>query len=217
MPDFAVRRTMMVDTQVRPSDVTKFPIIDAMLAIPREHFTPDRLIEAAYMGNNIDLGAGRVLLEPRTLAKMLDGLEVTDTDLVLDVACGTGYSSAVLSRIAQGVIAVEEDDALATDAEAALAAIGCDAVVLHRGPLTEGATEYAPYDVIIVQGAAEDFPESLVAQLNEGGRVACVFMDGALGVVRIGVKRGEQIAWRDAFNASAPVLPGFEKAQAFSL
>jgi protein-L-isoaspartate(D-aspartate) O-methyltransferase len=217
MPDFAARRTMMVDTQVRPSDVTKFPIIDAMLAVPRERFTPDRLIEAAYMGNNIDLAPDRVLLEPRTLAKMLDALEVTDQDLVLDVACGTGYSSAVLARMAQGVVAVEEDDALAADAAAALAAIGSDSVVLHRGPLAEGATDYAPYDVIIVQGAAEHFPDALAGQLAEGGRVACVFMDGALGVVRIGVKRGGQVAWRDAFNASAPVLPGFAKARAFSL
>ncbi|MBN2759737.1 MAG: protein-L-isoaspartate O-methyltransferase [Rhodobacteraceae bacterium] len=217
MPDFAARRTMMVDTQVRPSDVTKFPIIDAMLAVPRERFTPDRLIEAAYMGNNIDIAPDRVLLEPRTLAKMLDALEVTDSDLVLDVACGTGYSSAVLARMAQGVVAVEEDEALAADAEAALAAIGSDSVVLHRGPLAEGATDYAPYDVIIVQGAAEHFPDTLAGQLAEGGRMACVFMDGALGVVRIGIKRGGQVAWRDAFNASAPVLPGFAKAKAFSL
>ena len=90
MPDFTARRTMMVDTQVRPSDVTKFPIIDAMLRIPREVFTPARLVEAAYMGNNIDLGEGRVLLEPRTFAKMLDALEVGDRDLVLDIGCGTG-------------------------------------------------------------------------------------------------------------------------------
>lgn len=217
MPDFAARRTMMVDTQVRPSDVTKFPIIDAMLHVPRERFTPDRLVEAAYMGNNIDLAPGRVVLEPRTFAKMLDALDVTETDLVLDVACGTGYSSAVLARIAQGVIAVEEDDALAADAEAALSAVGCDTVVIHHGPLAEGATEYAPYDVIIVQGAAEQFPETLAAQLTERGRVACLFMEGALGVVRVGVKRGDQIAWRDAFNASAPVLPGFAKKRAFSL
>lgn len=217
MPDFTARRTMMVDTQVRPSDVTKFPIIDAMLAIPRERFTPDRLVEAAYMGNNIDLGPGRVLLEPRSLAKMLDALEVGGTDLVLDVACGTGYSSAVLARMAQGVVAVEEDDALAAEAEAALAEIGSDSVMLHRGPLAEGAPEYAPYDVIIVQGAAEEFPKALEAQLADGGRVACLFMDGALGVARIGVKRRDRIAWRDVFNASAPVLPGFAMSRAFSL
>lgn len=217
MPDFTARRTMMVDTQVRPSDVTKFPIIDAMLRIPREVFTPARLAEAAYMGINIDLGAGRVLLEPRTLAKMLDTLEVGRSDLVLDIGCGTGYSSAVLAHLAQGVVAVEEDDALMSEAQAALQAVSCETVVLHHGALTDGAPAHAPYDVIMVQGGAEHFPEALGAQLRDGGRVGCLFMEGALGVVRTGVKRGDMIAWRDAFNASAPVLPGFAKARAFSL
>ena len=217
MSDFIALRTMMVDTQVRPSDVTKFPIIDAMLAVPRETFTPDRLIDAAYMGHNVDLGDNRVMLEPRTLAKMLDALEIGRDDLVLDVGIGTGYSSAVIARMAQGVVAVEEDPTLFADADTALSAIGCETVVLQEAPLAEGAAEYAPYDVIILQGAAEQFPDTLVAQLNEGGRVACLFMEGALGVVRIGVKRGDAIAWRDAFNASAPVLPGFEKVQEFSL
>ena len=217
MPDFTARRTMMVDTQVRPSDVTKFPIIDAMLRVPREVFTPERLVEAAYMGGNIDLGNGRVLLDPRTLAKMLDTLEVGDSDLVLDIACGTGYSSAVLAHMAQGVVALEEDVALATEAQAALSAIGSDTVVLQTGPLSEGSTEYAPYDVMIVQGAVEQFPGKLAEQLRDGGRVACVFAEGALGVVRVGVKQNGAITWRDEFNAAAPVLPGFERERAFSL
>ncbi|MEL6312873.1 MAG: protein-L-isoaspartate O-methyltransferase, partial [Pseudomonadota bacterium] len=71
MPDYAARRTMMVDTQVRPSDVTKFPIIDTMLTVPRELFVPTGQREAAYIGENIEIGPGRVVLEPRTLAKML--------------------------------------------------------------------------------------------------------------------------------------------------
>lgn len=217
MPDFTARRTMMVDTQVRPSDVTKFPIIDAMLRIPREVFTPARLVEAAYMGINIDLGSGRVLLEPRTLAKMLDALEIGRGDLVLDIGCGTGYSSAVLAQLAQGVVAVEQDETLAEEAQAALLAVSCETVVLHTGPLADGAPAHAPYDVIMVQGAAEQFPDELAKQLRDGGRVACLFMEGALGVVRIGVKQGGKIAWRDSFNASAPVLPGFAKARAFSL
>mgnify|MGYP001056887119 FL=1 len=217
MPDFTARRTMMVDTQVRPSDVTKFPIIDAMLRIPREVFTPERLIEAAYMGNNIDLGGGRVLLEPRTFAKMLDALEVGNRDLVLDIACGTGYSAAGLAQIAQGVVAVEEDTVLAAEAQAALSATGCDTVVLHTGPLTNGAPDYAPYDAMILQGGVEQFPDALTDQLREGGRAACLFVEGSLGVVRIGVKQQGRIAWRDEFNAGAPVLPGFERDHAFSL
>ncbi|HMO07252.1 MAG TPA: protein-L-isoaspartate O-methyltransferase, partial [Paracoccaceae bacterium] len=94
MADYATRRIMMVDTQVRPSDVTKFPIIDAMLAVPRETFVPDALREAAYVGENLDLAPGRVLLEARTLAKMLDALDLSPGDLVLHVGAGLGYGSA---------------------------------------------------------------------------------------------------------------------------
>ena len=101
MPDFAERRRMMVDTQIRPSDVTKYPIIEAMLAVPREQFVPAAQREAAYADKNVSLGGGRVLLEPRTLAKMLDALDIQSDELVLDVACGLGYSTAVAARVAQ--------------------------------------------------------------------------------------------------------------------
>ncbi len=217
MPDFAARRTIMVDTQVRPSDVTKFPVIDAMLRIPREEFVPDHLVEAAYMGENLTLADGRVLLDPRSLSKMVDALDVGESDLVLDIGCGTGYSAAVLSELAQAVVAVEEDASLADDAERALARAGVDTVVLHRGALAEGAPEHAPYDVIMLQGAVEVFPAELVAQLRDGGRVAALFMEGALGVARLGVKQGSHIAWRDSFNAAAPVLPGFARRTVFTL
>ena len=103
MIDFAQRRTMMVDTQVRPNDVTKFPIIEAMLAIPREVFVPGAQREAAYVGGNVEIAPGRVVLEARTLAKMLDALDIRPSDLVLDVGCGLGYSTAVIARMAEAV------------------------------------------------------------------------------------------------------------------
>ncbi|MCH8518054.1 MAG: methyltransferase domain-containing protein, partial [Cyclobacteriaceae bacterium] len=179
-------------------------------------FVPDDKIEAAYVGENLVLGGGRVLLDPRTLAKMLDALMLTEADLVLDIGCGTGYSSALLLQMTQGVVAVEEDATLADAAEAAFARNGAETVVLHRGPLTEGAVAHAPYDAIILQGGIVEFPPALISQLREGGRVAAVFMQGALGVVRLGMRQGDTIIWRDIFNAAAPVLPGFERAQAFS-
>jgi protein-L-isoaspartate(D-aspartate) O-methyltransferase len=216
MTDFALRRRMMVDTQVRPSDVTKFPIIDAMLRLPREEFVPDALVEAAYIGENLTLETGRVLLDPRTLAKMLDALEITRSDLVLDIGCASGYSSALILQMAQAVVAVEEDEALAHAAEAAFARTDSETVVLHKGALVEGAANHAPYDVMIVQGGIEQFPAALVAQLREGGRVAAVFMHGALGVVRLGIRKGDDVIWRDIFNAAAPVLPGFAAAAAFN-
>jgi protein-L-isoaspartate(D-aspartate) O-methyltransferase len=216
MTDFALRRRMMVDTQVRPSDVTKFPIIDAMLRLPREEFVPDALVEAAYIGENLTLDGGRVLLDPRTLAKMLDALEITRSDLVLDIGCATGYSSALILRMAQAVVAVEEDDALAQAAESALARTGSETVVLHTGPLAQDAAAHAPYDVMIVQGGIEEFPQALVGQLREGGRVAALFMRGALGVVRLGIRKGDEVTWRDIFNAAAPVLPGFAATAVFN-
>lgn len=217
MTDFAMRRALMVDTQVRPSDVTKFPIIEAMLNVPREAFVPDNLREAAYVGENLALAPNRVMLDPRTLAKMLDALDISNDELVLDIGCGLGYSSAVIARMAEAVIAVEDDGTMAADAQSILIEQGADNVVVHHGPLTDGAAQHGPYDVIVIQGAVAHLPEGLSDQLKDGGRMACLFAEGALGVVRIGYKVDGRMNWRFAFNAGAPVLPGFEKHSAFTL
>ena len=217
MSDFSTRRVMMVDTQVRPSDVTKFPIIEAMLAVPREVYVPGAMREAAYMGENLDLAPGRVMLEARTLAKMLDALDVQLTETVLDLGCGLGYSAAVIARMAHAVVAVEEDAALAAEAQRTLSAEGVDNAAVIVGPLAAGNAKNAPYDVITLQGGVEVVPEVLLAQLREGGRIGAIFMDGALGTAMVGYKVDGKLSWRFAFNAAAPVLPGFAKARAFAL
>jgi protein-L-isoaspartate(D-aspartate) O-methyltransferase len=217
MTDFQTRRVMMVDTQVRPSDVTKFPIIDAMLKIEREAYFPASLREAAYLGDNVEIGGGRVVLEARTLAKMLDALDIQPHELVLDLGCGLGYSTAVIARLADTVVAVEEDADLAAQAQTTLGTTGVDNAVVIHGPLAAGAAKHAPYDVITVQGAAEVVPDAVIAQLKDGGRIGCLFMEGALGVARVGYKSEGRVNWRFVFNASAPVLPGFSAVRAFTL
>ncbi len=217
MTDFAARRTMMVDTQVRPSDVTKFPIIDAMLSVPRELFVPREQAEAAYISENVPIAPNRVVLEPRTLGKLLDALNIESDELVLDIGAGYGYSSALVARMAEAVIAVEEDETLASEAQVILSEQGADNVVLHTGPLIEGAAQHGPYDAMLIEGGVEQVPDALLEQLKDGGRIGCVFMEGALGVVRIGYKIDGDVTWRFAFNASAPVLPGFAKQAAFTL
>lgn len=216
MVDFAQRRRMMVDNQVRPSDVTKYPIIDALLTVEREGFVPNGLKEAAYLGENLEIGGGRVMLEPRTLAKMLDALDIKEDELVLDLGAGLGYSSAVIARMAQAVIAVEQDEDMAGEATALLVDVA-DNVVVESGALPEGAAQHGPYDVIIVQGGIEMLPDAIVEQLKDGGRVAAVFMDGPLGAVRIGYKLNGRMNWREVFNASAPVIEGFEQTRSFAL
>ena len=217
MADYAARRTMMVDTQVRPSDVTSFPIIDAMLKIPREAFVPDDQREAAYAGENLPLAPGRVLLEPRTLAKMLEELDIGPSDLVLDIGCGLGYSSAVIAHMAEAVVAVEDNEEMAAEAQRLLAENGADNVAVLAGPLAEGAPRHGPYDVIVIEGGVEQIPEAIAAQLKEGGRIAALFMEGPLGTCKVGLKVEGRINWRYGFNAAAPVLPGFEKAREFAL
>jgi protein-L-isoaspartate(D-aspartate) O-methyltransferase len=214
--DFDTRRTMMVDTQVRPSDVTKFPIIEAMLHVPREMFVPHALREAAYVGENLDIG-GRVMLEPRTLAKLMDAMDIQKSDVVMDVGCGLGYSTAVLARLAEFVVAVEDDGARADAAQANLSDTGVDNAAVMTGPLAEGAAKSAPYDAILIEGAVEDVPAAIIDQLREGGRIGCIFAEGAVGVARVGLKTDGRVSWRFVFNAGAPVLHGFARARAFAL
>ncbi len=207
----------MVDTQVRPSDVTKFPIIDAMLDIPREAYVPDAMREAAYVGENLTLPGGRTMLDPRTLAKMLDALNIQPDHVVMDLGCGLGYSTALVARLAEFVVGVEDDEPRADEAQAILSAHDVDNAAVISGPLEEGAAKSGPYDTILINGGVEEVPETITDQLREGGHIGAIFAEGALGVVRIGHKADGRVNWRFSFNAGAPVLDGFKKKAAFAL
>lgn len=215
MVDYDAAREVMVDRQVRPADVTLYPIIEAMLAVPRERFVPEAMRPVAYFGEHVPLGGGRVLLDPRVFAKLLDALNVGPSDLVLDVGCGLGYSTAVLARMAEAVVAIETDADMAAEAERLLAEASVDTAVVVAGDLAAGDAGHGPYDVILLEGAVEQLPEALAAQLKPGGRIAAIFVDGARGQARLGLATGGGIAWRRIFDATAPVLPGFERTKAF--
>lgn len=219
MIDFAAARTAMVDCQVRPADVTLYPVIDAMLAVPRERYVPAPFRDVAYAGEHIRLGEDRVVLDPRLFGKMLDALRIGEGELVLDVGAGLGYSTAVLARLGQAVIGVESDAEMAAAAVETLAAEGVDSAVIETGPLVDGDAAHAPYDVILIEGGVETIPDALVAQLKDGGRMAAIFVEasaaGAAGQMRLGLKTGGTMNWRYAFDAAAPVLPGFHSAEKF--
>lgn len=217
MTEFSTRRTMMVDTQVRPNDVTKFPIIAAMLEVPRENFVPPARREAAYVGENVDLGNGRVVLEPRSFAKLLDALDIQPTHRVLHIGCGFGYGTAVMARMADKVVGVEDDAARAAAGAAALATFGAANAEIVTGTLAAGAADKGPFDIILIEGAVETVPAAITAQLKDGGRIGALFMENALGVARIGYKSDGVASWQFAFNASAPVLQGFAAKRVFAL
>jgi len=168
MSDFAAARRMMVDGQVRTSDVTDLRIIAAMLELPRERFVPATNADLAYLDLDVAVDAARRLLKPMVLAKMVQAVAVKADDRVLDVGCATGYSSAVLARLAHSVVALEEDPALARKADENLTAIGASNVTVVTGPLAHGWQVDARYDVIFVNGATEVVPHALCTQLDDG-------------------------------------------------
>jgi protein-L-isoaspartate(D-aspartate) O-methyltransferase len=216
MFDTATARRMMVDGQVRTADVTDLELIGAMLALPRERFVPAALAAQAYRDGDIPIGDGRVLLKPMVLAKLIQAARVRRGDRVLDVGCGTGYSSAVLGRLAGAVVALEQDDALARQArEALVASDGGGSVTVVTGALAAGWPAAAPYDLILLEGATEVVPETLGRQLKPDGRLACIFGRGANGKAMIYRVIEGQLVGRPVFDAAAPVLPGFVAPPAF--
>lgn len=217
MTDFALRRTVMVDTQVRPNDVTKYPVIAAMLSVPREAFVPAAAREAAYVGENVVLAPGRVTIEPRSLGKLLDALDLGPGHRVLVIGAGYGYSAALAARLAGHVVAVEADAGLAAEAAARLAAQGVANAEVVAGDLAAGAPGKGPFERVLIEGAIERLPEAVRAQVAEGGRIGAIFKEQALGVARVGHVNDGQVSWRFAFNATAPVLPGFAAERAFRL
>jgi protein-L-isoaspartate(D-aspartate) O-methyltransferase len=221
MIDFAAARRMMVDGQVRPSDVTDLRIIAAMLEIPRERFLPPASAALAYLDLDAPVGEGRdgepprCLLKPMLLAKLIQAAAVKESDAVLDVGCASGYSSAVLARIAGSVVALEQDPSLARRAEEVLATLGVANVSVVAGPLTAGWPARAPYDVIVLQGGTEVEPRTLFAQLNEGGRLLCVRGRPAAGKAMIYRRANGVVSGWPLFDAAAAVLPGFAAIPTF--
>ncbi len=219
MTDFAAARRMMVDGQIRPNDVHDLRIIAAMLEIPRERFVPASHAEFAYADLDLPLGTNeqpaRRLLKPMVLAKMAQAAAVGASDRVLDVGCAMGYSSAVLARLAQSVVALEEDPVLAKSAEQALSDLHTSNVSVVNGPAIKGWPARAPYDVIFLDGATEVVPKSLFGQLKEEGRLIAIMGRGPAGRVILYRCVGGNVSGWPVFDAAAALLPGFAEPSTF--
>jgi protein-L-isoaspartate(D-aspartate) O-methyltransferase len=219
MLDFAAARRMMVDGQVRTADVTDPRILSAMLDLPREQFFPEDKASLAYLDLDVPVneagGPVRRLLKPMVLAKLIQTANLAETDHVLDVGCATGYSTAVLGRLAGSVVGLEEDAALVRQASGMLAGAGVTNAKVVTGALIKGWPAEGPYDVILLEGATETVPSALVEQLKIGGRLACVLGRGQPGKAMIYRRAEGDFSGRAVFDAAAPLLPGFAKPQEF--
>lgn len=223
MTDTKTQRLNMVESQVRPSDVTDRRLIRAMGEVAREAFVPEHLASVAYMDSPVAMtvdAAGRPLREllpPRTFAKLLQAADLSVDAVVLDAGCGSGYSTAVLAKLVRRVIGLEPDAALADKARAALVAAGVTNAAIVQGPLAVGNASESPFDIIILEGRVPEVPRALLDQLKDGGRLVAVVGRGASGKAVVWTRSGSTYDQRDVFDATAAALPGFERTATFAL
>lgn len=221
MIDYARQRQVMVEGQIRVNGVTDLRILAAMEELPREKFVPAARAALAYVDEDIPLratGAGkpaRYLIEPRVLAKLVQALSLTPSDHVLDVGCASGYSAALLARLAGSVVALEEDAEFVPIATRLLASLGAANAKVVSGPLTAGWPQEGPYDAILLQGSVEIVPAALTESLKDGGRLAAVVGAGRSAKATLYLRSGKVVSARPVFDAAIPPLPGFQVPREF--
>ncbi len=221
MPDFDAMRAHMVESQVLPNRVTDPRLIEALWVTPRERFVPPARRGIAYVDEDLEIAPGRYIMEPAVFARLVEAAAVAPADTVLDVGCASGYSTAILGRLAGTVIGLEVDRELLAVASEALTELGIDNAVVVEGPLTDGYPAQAPYDVIILEGAVEALPEGLTDQLADGGRLVAVVANTHLsGRSHVGsgtlfARIGDTVSARPLFDAALPLLTGFDRRPGF--
>jgi len=222
MTGFDDARRKMVESQLKTEDVTDRAVIAAMGDVPRERFVPAHLRDLAYIDRDLRVrdaegdAPARYLMEAAPMARLFQLAEFRGDEFVLDVGTGTGYSAAVLARLAGSVVALEPDEALAEQAAETLADLEADNTVVEVSALTDGYADEAPYDVIFVGGAVDEVPQALLDQLRDDGRLVTVVGHGRAGRATVFVRSGDVVGSRVAFDADVPPLPGFRKEPAFT-
>ena len=217
MFDFIAARETMLDSQIRTSDVTELRIQAAFRAVPREKFVPKAKLALAYGDANVELGDGRWLMKPRDFAKMVDAADIEPTDIVLNIACGRGYSVAILAHLAETVVALENSNELVERATQQLERCGITNAAVVAGDLKAGAGEHGPFNVIFVDGAVTSVPQAWFDQLASGGRLVVPISSGPICRVHVFTKSGDNVGERVVFDAGVPLLPEFIKEPAFAL
>lgn len=216
MSDFAEARRAMVNSQVRVNDVTDYRIQDAMLELPREKFVPRSQQAKAYGDAEVEFAEGRWLLRPRDLAKLIQTAEIKPGDLVLDVACGRGYTTALIARLAETVVGIDADEDLVTRASERLTDVRADNAVVVKADPVKGVPDQGPFDVIVIAGGVDAVPDALLDQLAEGGRLVAFVRSGPVGRATVFSRgQGGAIGERIVFDGSPTLVPGFEREDDF--
>ena len=221
MVDYGIARSTMVNNQLRTFDVSDRAVLAAMGSVPREAFVPAARRPIAYLDSNMEVSEAaadnpaRYLLAPSTIGRLLQAAEIQSSDIALVVGCTTGYVAAIMAKMADSVVALECDAGLAEQATEILLELSVDNAAVVTGDLEKGWPEEGPYDVVVVAGAVDTIPDALLEQVRDNGRLAVVEGHGGAGQALIYTRTSDVVSPRFIFNASAPILPGFERQAAF--
>ena len=171
MTDPTTARQLMVDSQLRARGIANARVLDAMLRVPRHEFVPEELREQAYEDHPLPIGDDQTISQPYVVAVMLESLQLSPTDTVLEIGTGSGYVTALLAELAAQVFSIERHTALAAKARTVLPRFSYANVQVLTGNGTLGLPAHAPFDAILVSAAAFEVPPALLSQLREGGRM----------------------------------------------
>lgn len=209
IPDFAVARAAMVESQLRPQGVTDPSVLDAMGSVQRERFLPPETRPLAYVDRAVAMGDGRFLPAPAVLGTLLTQMMLSPGQRALVIGAGTGYAAAVLEAIGLAVTALECSPKLAAAARA-------NGIQTVEGPLERGWKKGAPYDQILIDGAVETVPDAIVEQLADGARLGTALLDRGITRLIVGRKVGGAFGYLSLSDAGVPALPGFARPKAFT-
>ena len=214
--NFDAAREIMVDSQIRPNDVSDPEIVHAFMRTPREAFVPATRKPVAYSELEIETSEGRALWTARDMAKLLKLAQIRSTDIVLVIGAGAGYEAALISHLAETVIALEDSSQLVDAMSERFAELGFDRAVAVEGKLEEGLADQGPFDVIYVCGMVESIPDAWTKQLAEGARLALVQLDpDGVGRGKVYTRAGDSVSARYGFDAFPPKFPQFDRKKAF--
>ena len=216
MFDYKKARKNMVDNLIRPANVTDPKLLSALGDVQRDKFLPSNLASLSYSETELLIQNDRISMSPWLLAKMLQFLDLKSSDNVLSLATGYGYSCALMSSLANFVVAVETQD-LAQEAQVRLIEGGYDNILVREGKIYEGAEEEGPYDANLIEGAVEFINEEIINQLKLEGRIIAVFKEKVLGQCRLGIKTESGVQWKNLFEANCVLLNDFKIERGFAL
>lgn len=206
--DFGQARDAMLQEQLRARGIDATAVLDAIRAVPRHEFVPDDLRADAYEDTPLPIGRDQTISQPFMVAYMTQILDLSPTDTVLEIGTGSGYQTAILSRLARHVYSLERFRDLARQASERLARLGYDNVDIHVGDGSQGLADMAPFDAILVTAAAPTIPGPLEGQLSRNGGRLVVPVGEKNQVLKVVIRRGDHFNRRRVMGVKFVPLIG---------